>query len=284
MWVNPGCNISDYFSLFYGLLSGLGLLLRMFCFLYLTSAVRNKLYYPGDELDVAFISKVLPYHRLQSASVHLTSLQDYQHFLKYSLAELYSNKKIIYQRWVYICFTPNIKLFYITVHENYRLSLTWNSLKSWVSLNWLMNPNAGTETGFGADGSRGCFKLARKKRKGMCITSMYVQNIIIVAFSHLIWFATQDSRCNSKYMYLVGEKICFLILSNHINKPCAWRWMFNPENKTWFLEQIHVPYFESPQSTIISLSMAIFPLNHLKAFYILYSWMVNSISPIVNSI
>ena len=36
-------------SLFYGLLSGLGSLLRMFWFLCFTSAVSNKLFYTGDE-------------------------------------------------------------------------------------------------------------------------------------------------------------------------------------------------------------------------------------------
>ena len=45
----PRCNIIYSFSLFYRLLLGLGLLLRMFCFLCFTSAVRNKLYYTGDE-------------------------------------------------------------------------------------------------------------------------------------------------------------------------------------------------------------------------------------------
>ena len=45
----PRCNIIYSFSLFYGLLLGLGLLLRMFCFLCFTSAVRNTLYYTGDE-------------------------------------------------------------------------------------------------------------------------------------------------------------------------------------------------------------------------------------------
>ena len=45
----PRFNIIYLFSLFYRLLSGLGLLLRMFFFLSFTSAVRNKLYYPGDE-------------------------------------------------------------------------------------------------------------------------------------------------------------------------------------------------------------------------------------------
>ena len=40
-------------DLFYGLLSGLGLLLRMFCFLCLTSAVRNKLYYTGDQPEIS---------------------------------------------------------------------------------------------------------------------------------------------------------------------------------------------------------------------------------------
>ena len=47
----PRCNIIYSFSLFYGPLLGLGLLLRMFCFLCFTSAVRNKLYYmyTGDE-------------------------------------------------------------------------------------------------------------------------------------------------------------------------------------------------------------------------------------------
>ena len=43
------CNIIYSFSLFYGLLSGLGSLLRMFCCLCFTSAVTNKLYYTGDE-------------------------------------------------------------------------------------------------------------------------------------------------------------------------------------------------------------------------------------------
>ena len=38
--------------MFYGLLSGLGLLLRLFCFLCYTSAMSNKLYYIGDEPEV----------------------------------------------------------------------------------------------------------------------------------------------------------------------------------------------------------------------------------------
>ena len=47
--VNPRCNLIYSFSLFYGLLSGLGSLFRMFCCLCFTSAVSNKLYYTGDE-------------------------------------------------------------------------------------------------------------------------------------------------------------------------------------------------------------------------------------------
>ena len=46
---NPRCNIIYSLSLFYGLLSGLGSLFRMFCSLCFTSAVSNKLYYTGDE-------------------------------------------------------------------------------------------------------------------------------------------------------------------------------------------------------------------------------------------
>ena len=46
---HPWCNVIYSSSLFYGLLSGLGSLLRMFCFLCFTSAVSNKLYYTGDE-------------------------------------------------------------------------------------------------------------------------------------------------------------------------------------------------------------------------------------------
>ena len=38
-----------WFSLFYGLLSWLDSLLRMFCFLCFMSAVSNKLFYTGDE-------------------------------------------------------------------------------------------------------------------------------------------------------------------------------------------------------------------------------------------
>ena len=49
----PRCNIIYLFSLFYRLLLGLGLLLRMFCFLSFTSAVRNKLYYTGDEPTIS---------------------------------------------------------------------------------------------------------------------------------------------------------------------------------------------------------------------------------------
>ena len=45
----PRCNIIDSFSLFYGLLSGLGLLVRMSCSLSFTLAVINRLYYTGDE-------------------------------------------------------------------------------------------------------------------------------------------------------------------------------------------------------------------------------------------
>ena len=43
------CNIIYSFSLFYGLLSGLGSLLRVFCFLCFTSAASYKLYYTEDE-------------------------------------------------------------------------------------------------------------------------------------------------------------------------------------------------------------------------------------------
>ena len=43
------CNIISSLSLFYGLLPGLGSLLRMFCWLCFASAVSNKLYYTGDE-------------------------------------------------------------------------------------------------------------------------------------------------------------------------------------------------------------------------------------------
>ena len=43
------CNIISSLSLFYGLLPGLGSLLRMFCWLCFASAVNNKLYYTGDE-------------------------------------------------------------------------------------------------------------------------------------------------------------------------------------------------------------------------------------------
>ena len=47
---HPRCNIIYLFSLYYGLLSGLGSLLRMFCFLCFTSAVSINLVYPtGDE-------------------------------------------------------------------------------------------------------------------------------------------------------------------------------------------------------------------------------------------
>ena len=49
LWVIRGVNIIDSFSLLCGLLSGLGLLSRMFCFLSFKKAVRNKLYYTGDE-------------------------------------------------------------------------------------------------------------------------------------------------------------------------------------------------------------------------------------------
>ena len=41
---HPWCNIIYSFSLFYGLLSGLGSLLGVFCFLCLMSAVSYKLY------------------------------------------------------------------------------------------------------------------------------------------------------------------------------------------------------------------------------------------------
>ena len=43
------CNIIYSFSLFYGLLSGLGSLLGVFCFLCFMSAVSYKLYYTKDE-------------------------------------------------------------------------------------------------------------------------------------------------------------------------------------------------------------------------------------------
>ena len=46
---HPWCNVIYSSSLFYGLLSGLGSLLRMFCFLCFTPAVSNKLYHTGDE-------------------------------------------------------------------------------------------------------------------------------------------------------------------------------------------------------------------------------------------
>ena len=49
---DPRFNIIYSFSLFYGLLSKLGLLLRTFCFLCFASAVRSKLYYNGDEPNI----------------------------------------------------------------------------------------------------------------------------------------------------------------------------------------------------------------------------------------
>ena len=55
LWGYPRCNIIYSFSLFYGLLLGLGLLLRMICFRCFTSAVRNKLYYTGDEPFCGFV-------------------------------------------------------------------------------------------------------------------------------------------------------------------------------------------------------------------------------------
>ena len=51
-WGNPWCNIIYLFSLFCGLLSGLGSLLRMFCCLCFTSAVSYKLCYTGDEPNI----------------------------------------------------------------------------------------------------------------------------------------------------------------------------------------------------------------------------------------
>ena len=48
-WGHPRCNMIYSFSLFYGPLSGLSSLLRIFCFLCFTSAVSNKLYCTGDE-------------------------------------------------------------------------------------------------------------------------------------------------------------------------------------------------------------------------------------------
>ena len=61
--------------MFYGLLSRLGLLLRMFCFLCFTSTKRNKLYYTGDELTshaVVFGVLVLPppHKRLLTQAPH----------------------------------------------------------------------------------------------------------------------------------------------------------------------------------------------------------------------
>ena len=50
-------NIIYSFSLFYGLFLGLGLLLRVFCFLCFTSAVRNKLYYTRDEPKIVLSSR-----------------------------------------------------------------------------------------------------------------------------------------------------------------------------------------------------------------------------------
>ena len=55
----PRCNIIYLISLFYRLLLGLGLLLRMFCFLSFTSAVRNKLYYTGDEPDFRVVLNLI---------------------------------------------------------------------------------------------------------------------------------------------------------------------------------------------------------------------------------
>lgn len=48
-----------------------------------------------------------------------------------------------------------------------------------------MNPNAGTETGSGDNGSRGCFKLSRQKRNGI---TLYDCKEEIVVFGDLIWF------------------------------------------------------------------------------------------------
>ena len=55
----PRCNIIYSFSLSHKLLSGLGSLLRMFCFLCVTSAVSSKLYYTRDQPNWRGINKGL---------------------------------------------------------------------------------------------------------------------------------------------------------------------------------------------------------------------------------
>ena len=56
--VIPGV-ILNLVSLCYGLLSGLGSLLRMFFFLCSTSSVGNKLCYTGDEPTINHLNRVL---------------------------------------------------------------------------------------------------------------------------------------------------------------------------------------------------------------------------------
>ena len=60
---HPRCNKIYSFSVFYGLLSGLGSFLRMFFFHCFTSAVSNKLYYTADE----------PYFQTNAPSIHKKS-------------------------------------------------------------------------------------------------------------------------------------------------------------------------------------------------------------------
>ena len=55
----PRCNIINSCSLLNGLLTGVGSLLRMFCFLCFTSGVNNKLYYTGDE--PYFLTEIMPF-------------------------------------------------------------------------------------------------------------------------------------------------------------------------------------------------------------------------------
>ena len=57
----PRCNIINWFSLLNGLLTGVGSLLRMFCFFCFMSAVSNKLYYTGDE--PYFSTEIMPYSK-----------------------------------------------------------------------------------------------------------------------------------------------------------------------------------------------------------------------------
>ena len=68
---HPRCDIIYSLSLFYGLWSGLGSLLRIFCFLCFTSTVSNKLSYTGDEPHSRLPAPSAPYNTYNIYSADL---------------------------------------------------------------------------------------------------------------------------------------------------------------------------------------------------------------------